>query len=117
FGLAQTNILMQYGSANAGNDYIQKDEVFVTNYNGVLGDNFQVFYREQAADFIVPQTEYYGPDNNGDGVPDWFLNRGSPEAGLTNAQNWEKYHIAIAGAVAPPGTTTVDGIVGLVCKL
>jgi hypothetical protein len=42
---------------------------------------------------------------------------GSPEAGLTNAQNWTKYGIAIAGAVAPGSATTVDGIDGLVVPI
>ncbi len=90
-GRPQLNIVMGYrdGSGNGGfGNYIVPDTVFVTDYNGVAGDNFQVFYNEQAPGFLVPQTNS-------------TRTIGSPEAGLTNAQNWAKYGIAIAGAVAP----------------
>ena len=79
---------------------IQSDTIFVENYNGT-GTNYQVFYNEQRADFIVPQTNATGS----------LL--GSPVAGLTNQQNWDQFGIAIAGAVAPAGATTVPGILGL----
>ncbi len=79
---------------------IQTDQVFVYNYDGVNGDNFQVYWNQQAASFIVPQT-------NG-------RNIGSPASGLTNQQNWSTYGIAIAGAVAPSNATTMSGIAGLV---
>ena len=69
------------------------DEILVYDYNGVSGDDFQVFYLEQAPDFIVPQSA------------NRFI--GSPEAGLTNQQNWDTYGIAISGAVAP--CATIDG--------
>ncbi|MCI0464832.1 MAG: hypothetical protein L0Z62_48545 [Gemmataceae bacterium] len=110
-------ISLDYNSTLAGSNFIQKDEVLVYNYNGVSGDNFQVYYVEQRADFIVPQTTYYGPDDNNDGIPDLVDSLGSPEAGLTNQQNWDRYQIAIAGAVAPADATTRDGIGGLVKPL
>jgi PKD repeat protein len=90
---------------NGHSNFIQKDEVFVYNYNRVAGDNFQVFYLEQAPDFIVPQTTFM---SNGQ-----VDNQGSPEAGLTNQQNWAKYGIAMAGAVSPT-TKTRANIVGYV---
>src|SRR5262249_26876206 len=55
---------------------------------------------EQVASFIVPQT------TNG------LI--GSPQAGLTNQQNWNRVGIAIAGAMAPSNATTRTGIHGLV---
>jgi hypothetical protein len=66
---------------------IEDDAVYVYDYNGEVGNNFQVFYYEQHPSFVVPQTN--------------FNLTGSPEAGLTNLENWEQYGIAIAGAVAP----------------
>jgi hypothetical protein len=101
-----TTIDMDY-SAYA-NNYVQKDEVYVYNYNGIPGDNFQLFYLEQAPDFVVPQTAYYGPDYNGDGVGDFVAVHGSTETGLTNAQNWAKYGIAIGGAVSPTSNTRAN---------
>src|SRR5262249_49773319 len=86
-GTVERTISMRYidPASNGGfGNLIVSDQVFVTNYNGVAGDNFQVYYAEQAADFILPQT-------NGTALI------GSPEAGLTNAQNWLKYGIALAG--------------------
>ena len=82
---------------------IQKDTFYVYNYNQVAGDNFQVYYNEQAADYVLPQAgAAFGP----------------METGLTNQQNWEKYGIAIAGAVAPcTDSTSRPGIVGFTCPL
>ena len=42
---------------------------------------------------------------------------GSPESGLTNQQNWDRYRIAIAGSVAPSNTTTITGIDGLIRRI
>jgi hypothetical protein len=88
-----------YGPFN----YIVPDQVFVYNYNNVSGDNFQVFYKEQSPSFVVPQT--------GGG------NVGSPSSGLTNAQIWSTYGIAIAGAVLPSNATTRGGIIGYVLPI
>ncbi|MGE3956608.1 MAG: G8 domain-containing protein [Vicinamibacterales bacterium] len=98
-GVSQYNIYMnywlQFGSANL----IKRDAVFVYNYDQVAGDDFQVFYNEQTPGFIVPKS-------SGNLA-------GSPVAGLTNAQNWTTYGIAIAGEVAT-STTTRPYIYGLV---
>ena len=75
------------------------------DYDQVSGQNFQVYYAQQAASFIMPQTgSAYGLI-------------ASPVAGLTNQQNWNTYGIAIAGAVAPSNATTMTGINGLVVTL
>ncbi|MCH8042336.1 MAG: fibronectin type III domain-containing protein [Planctomycetes bacterium] len=100
---ATVNIKTDYVSLSyEKSDVILLDEIFVYDYNGVSGDDFQVFYLEQAPDFIVPQST--------------SLSVGSPEAGLTNQQNWDTYGIAIAGAVAPT-TATRAGIDGFVLTL
>jgi PKD repeat protein len=87
----------------------QLDQVLVYNYNGVTGDNFQVYYTQQAASFIVPQTVL-----NSNGTPKL---EGAPVAGLTNAQTWALYGVAIAGAVAPSTATTMNNINGLVVSI
>ena len=85
---------------NNNSNWIQSDQVFVYNYNRVSGDNFRVYYNEQEASFVIPKTGVNGCV-------------GSPEAGLTNAENWAKYGIAFAGEVAPPDVTTRAGVYGL----
>jgi hypothetical protein len=82
---------------------IVSQTVYVTNYNDVSGDNFQVYYNQQAASYVIPQT-------SSDGVS--LI--GAPVAGLTNQQAWAKYGIAIAGAVAPATAKAMANIYGLV---
>ena len=69
---------------------------------GVVGDDFRVYYYEQRADYVLEQSDA----NRG--------TIGSPEAGLTNQQNWDKYGIAFAGEVAPKDAVERAGIRGLV---
>ena len=83
-----------------------RDEVFVESFNGVMGDNFQVYYLEQAPSYIMPQTRQTA-------AADGVVIQGSPEAGLTNQENWTKHGVAIAGGVAPTNTTRA-GIQGFV---
>ena len=83
-------------------DLIELTQVFVENYNQVSGDNFQVFYKEQAPDAIVLQAT--------------SLHTGSPSAGLTNQANWAQYHIANAGEIASClDETSHPEIKGFVC--
>jgi hypothetical protein len=102
-GRVWKNIEMYFGNGGALN-LIQKNELYVTNYNGVAGDNFRVYYYEQAADFVIPQT-----------IPGRLV--GSPEAGLTNRQNMDKYGIAISGSIAPASAVQRAGIHGLVSPM
>ena len=71
---------------------IQRHTVTVLNYNGQPGDDFSVFYSQQAQAFVVPATVLQ------DGRP---ILLGASAAGLTNTQTWARSGIAIAGAVAP----------------
>ncbi len=109
-GQAFTAIAMDWYTQNALTNGVApvtlSDQVFVYNYNGVSGDNFEVFYTQQAANFIVPQTIL-----NSDGT---YKIMGAPVAGLTNAQAWAEYGVAVAGAVAPSDATTMNNIDGLV---
>jgi hypothetical protein len=78
-------------------NYIQADDVYVYDYNGVAGDNFRVYYQEQAPTYVLPQSTYNANGTTG--------RTGSPVAGLTNQQNWDTYQIAFAGSVAPTSAT------------
>jgi hypothetical protein len=95
--------MVRVGGGDKGVDVIESDEVFVTSYNGVAGDDFRVYYYEQHPDYIVPQTTVGGL-------------RGSPRAGLTNQENMDQFGIAIAGAVAP-SLETRPGINGFVAAM
>ena len=98
-GFLQQNILMDYNLWFNSANLVKKDAVFVYSYNRVAGDDFQVFYKQQEPNFIVPQS-------SGNLA-------GSPVSGLTNAQNWATYNLAIAGEVAI-GLGTLPNISGLV---
>lgn len=102
-------IEMNYGwSSNLNPNLTQQDRVFVYDYNQVSGDDFQLYYLEQASDFLVPSSIY-----NNDGT---LKLTAAPVGGLTNQQLWARYGLAIAGAVAPT-TTRRDGIRGLINPL
>lgn len=96
----------------AGQNLVQPSKVYVYDYNQFPGVNFQVFYREQAASYVLPTTSQYALYDflygEGPGVV------GSPAAGLTNQQAWAQFGIAYAGAVAPAPEATqrpeIDGI-------
>jgi hypothetical protein len=84
--------------------------VEVYNHDQVAGDDFRLYFAEQAPDAIVP----YAGD-----IPDSpiFVKDGAPVPGLTNAQAWAKYGIAVGGAVAPANAVTRPGIDALVGPL
>jgi hypothetical protein len=84
---------------------IQLDQLFVYDYNGVAGDDFQVYFMDQNPTFIVPRSTY-----NSDGTPRLDA---SPLAGLTNQQLRALDGAAIAGAIAP-ATTAMAGVHGYV---
>jgi hypothetical protein len=101
-----------YGTDQLANDacpITTSDKLIVENYDGVAGNNFQVFFSQQAANFVIPQSV-----QNSDGT---YRILGSPVAGLTNAQAWAQYGIAVAGAVAPSDATTMANIIGLVAPI
>jgi hypothetical protein len=112
-GAAFTSINMDWYTqnqlANGTVNVTQTDVVKVYNYDQIAGDNFQLFYTQQAANFVVPQTI-----SNSDGTPKL---KGAPVAGLTNAQAWTLYGIAIGGEVAPSTATQLNGIIGLVAPI
>jgi hypothetical protein len=108
--LPAANIYMQFSVENA--NFTQPSVVRVYNYNQVPGDNFQVFYREQASSYILPQTDSSLLSGRGTGVI------GSPMAGLTNFVNWINYGIAAAGGLLPTGASAsrpeINGLVAAI---
>ena len=84
--------------------------VWVYNYNQIPGNNFQVFYREQNPSYVLPQTDPSLLSGRGDGQI------GSPQAGLTNIQNWVRNGIALAGSLLPANAVSLAGINGLVAR-
>lgn len=60
----------------------------------ITRDGQRLYYPQQDATFVVPQTIL-----NTDGTPRLL---GAPVAGLTNAQTWAQYGIAIAGGIKQP---------------
>jgi hypothetical protein len=87
-----------FNDANKNADYGINQDVLVYGHHG---EDFQVFMREQAGDYI--------PKNLADGHP----RRMTPEAGLNNAQLWAKYAWQFGGKPIPEGVTTKPGITGL----
>jgi hypothetical protein len=106
-GVTQWNISLQPVAGMTYGNLIALNTIAVTNYNGVAGDNFSVYFAEQDPAFVLPQST---PPNSIGSV----ALVGAPAAGLTNAQAWGQYGIAIAGAVMPAGTITRAGIQGKV---
>ncbi len=105
------NIQMKVSGFNQHDiDLTQTSRVLVYNYNQVAGDDFQVFYPEQAVSYVMPQTDPARLAGRESGLI------GSPEQGLTNGQNWMKYGIAVAGSIAPLGALAsrpeIKGLVG-----
>jgi hypothetical protein len=77
---------------------VQQDRVFVYDFNRERGNSFQVFYREQAPDFVIPAAGTIG----------------KAQAGLSNQVNWQRFGQAIAGQIATC-TATRPQIAGFVC--
>ncbi len=98
------NFVMSYFEAGQSKiNLIGPTTLTVYDYNGVPGDDFEIFFHEQVPDFIVPQTG---------------LALGSPEAGLTNQENWARHGIAISGGIARCNdTSTRPEIFGITCPL
>lgn len=91
-------------AVNSRANYIAPESFRVVDYQGVEGDTFEMFFLSQHPDEILRQTDTIPGDI------------GSPEAGLTNQENWDKYGIATGGRVAPC-LETRENIAGYVCPL
>ena len=100
-GIGTTTVL---DGTKGVNDITRNIKLFVTDYNQVPGDNFQIFFPAQAPTFIMPVSN---ADNS-------FI--GCPTAGLTNALCWAQHGKAISGEIAIcADTTTHHEINGFSC--
>jgi hypothetical protein len=93
----------QLSTSLVNTDLRRRQEILVNNFDRVATDDFQVFYPQQAGNAVMPKSV--------------GTMMGSPEAGLTNRQNWERYGIAIGGQVAPADAVARAGINGLVAPI
>lgn len=85
--LAQPDQYAVYMNFILTGNITRTNEVFLYDFNGVKGANYRVYYPQQAPNFVVPMTS--------------SSVIGSPQQGLTNAETWERYGVAVGGAVAP----------------
>jgi hypothetical protein len=102
-GTPEYDVLMTFDLESGPNpNVVVADEVWIYDYNGTPGDSFRVYYREQAPSFQIPRKA--------SGIVS------APVAGLTNAESWSRYKVAIAGSVAPC-TTERPGFGGFTCSI
>ena len=87
-------------------NHVVLDRMIVEDYQGDPANDFAVYYHnQQHPEFVVPQTGSA------------LYMTGSPEAGLTNQENWDKYGIAIGGEIAPcPHPPGYSEIMGHICR-
>jgi hypothetical protein len=98
-GIGPTAIEMRYTLHNGSANLRALDQTYVEGFDGIAGDDFQVFYDEQAPDAVMEQEA-----GNLAGCPD---------AGLTNAECFAAHGIATGGELAT-GASPRAGITGLV---
>ncbi|MCC6493421.1 MAG: fibronectin type III domain-containing protein [Pirellulales bacterium] len=101
-----SNIVYRLGDWFNKRSYTAPLDVLVHDYNGVEGDDFQIWMPQQQANYVMPITSN---SNRG--------NRMSPEEGLTNQQLWNKYKLALGGKVLPKDAVSRAGIGGYVTAI
>ena len=96
-------ITTYYNLFNNRTALFQENAIEVVAHNGVVGDDFDVYFLESAGDFVIPDSPnvIYPPAN-------------IAVKGLTNQVAWDRHRVSICGVVAPAGTTTRPDVVGLV---
>lgn len=85
-----TSINMRYSISRHTNLVGHTGHTNVIDFNGISGNNFEVFFEEQAPDYPIPPE----PSFNG-------RLKGCPEPNLTNQQCLDTHGVAVAGVVAP----------------
>lgn len=92
------------GDLNKNRGYHAPRDLFCYDWNGVEGDNFQVWMPQQAADYV--------PVNN---TPHPV--RITPQAGITNAQMLDGFLLCLGGRITPPSAMVRPGITGMVTPI
>ena len=105
----QKDIVMNGAFRGDSTTLITPDDVYVYQYNGDPTKNYRIYYNEQAASYVLPQSVVAADGN--------VRLNAAPVAGLTNAEAWTLYGIAFAGSVAPLTAMTLSNVTGLVCVI
>lgn len=82
---------------------------FVYNYNKQSGNDFEVFFKEQAPDYVMKLREY--PKGN------VLSNQNCPEVGLTNQECSDRFNVAYLAKVAPCVNDDKPEIDGYTCSI
>jgi hypothetical protein len=100
-GTSAATIQQAQNSGGPRFNWIVLERLLVFGYNGVAGDDFQLFQKEQAPTFITPHS--------------FDRHVGSPEAGQSNLQNLNEYGVTLGGELARCSTERV-GLYGYACS-
>lgn len=93
------------GGASSIINWVVDNTCKVYGYQKNESDNFQIYWDQQAADYITPQTKVH-PGN-----PNWNIWTGATKANQTNEVNWAEEGKSVCGSVRPTtGMTTRVGI-------
>lgn len=106
-GRSLTTIRTSFDTSKNNTQLFQKNLTEVRSHNGIEGDDFDVYFPQSKAEFVIPNHQ----------APSWQVPQPSVVAGMTNAQAWAAGQGAIAGGIAPPETTTRPDVAGLVKQL
>lgn len=99
------HVSYQLGDLNKNRGYHAPRDLYCYDWNGVEGDNFQVWMLEQDKDYI--------PVNN---IAPHEV-RITPEPGITNEAMLDKYLLCLGGRITPPYATTRPKISGKITPL
>jgi hypothetical protein len=99
------HVSYQLGDLNKNRAYHAPRDLFCYDWNGVEGDNFQIWMPQQAGDYV--------PVNN---IAPHAV-RITPEPGITNAAMLDKYLLCLGGRVTPAHATARAKIGGMVTPI
>jgi hypothetical protein len=99
---AGDHVAYQLGDLNKNRGYHAPRDLLCYDWNGVKGDDFQVWMPQQAADYVP--VNRIAPHEV----------RITPEPGITNATMLDKYLLCLGGRVTPAHATARPKIVGMV---
>ncbi len=106
-------IWMNTALNGSSQNFMANTVVKVYQYQGNPASNFRVYFDGAAQTAIVPKTVDYIYN----GAPAGIITNASPEAGLTAAQLWAKYGVAVGGAAAPSNAAKQDGFIGVTAPI
>ncbi len=86
---ASCYLAMQWQGHVRPENVFRHEQTYIENYQNRPGEHYQVFYEEQAPEFVIAEVGQQGQYD----LPQCI--------GLTNAQCWRQHGGAIAGEVAP----------------